>query len=132
MKELSWNPILSNLVEARGELVHLHWRLHYIAFGRLPDEAEAKRICPLWVDWQNGGKEEFEAHLAREEEKRPFSEMALFNSLEHAYHHINWAWNVRRTPEERGALAAKFADALCAEIWYNTQFYGRVSHWLWL
>lgn len=101
MRALSWNPILSNLVEARGELIHLHWRLHYIAFGRLPDEAEAKRICPLFVDWQNGGKEEFEAHLAREEEKRPFSEKALFNSLEHAYHHLNWAWNVRRTPEER-------------------------------
>ncbi len=25
----------------------------------------------------------------------------LFVRLEHAYHHLNWAWNCRRTPEER-------------------------------
>ncbi len=101
MKELSWNPILSNLCEARGEIVNLHWRLHYKAFGCLPEEALAKKMGPLLWDFLDGSKEELEAHFARAEGRRPFSETALFCGLEHAYHHLNWAWNVRRTPEER-------------------------------
>ena len=101
MKALSWNPIKSNLGEARGEIVNLHWRLHYIAFDSLPGKEEAKKMGPLLWDWKKGEQEKVEAIFARAEEKCPFSETALFYSLEHAYHHINWAWNVRRTPEER-------------------------------
>ena len=56
---------------------------------------------PILWGWTNGGKEELEANYAHAEAKRPFTESAFFYSLEHGYHHLNWAWNVRRTPEER-------------------------------
>lgn len=90
MKALTWKPILSNLTEANGELRKLHWRLHYLTFGELPED------CPKHADaWQHL------AWYARQEERHPFAEGSLFVSLEHAYHHLNWAWNCRRTPEER-------------------------------
>ena len=89
MKALTWKPILSNLTEASGELKKLYWRLHFLELGELPDS------CPNHadaseVDW-----------YARRESRAPFTEANLFVSLEHAYCHLNWAWNCRRTPEER-------------------------------
>ena len=89
MKALTWKPILSNLKEANGELIDLLWRLHYLTFGELPED------CPGRADAS------YVAWYAREEERHPFAEGGLFVSLEHAYHHLNWAWNCRRTPESR-------------------------------
>lgn len=89
MKALTWKPILSNLTEANGELKKLLWRLHYLAFGELPDD------CPNHADAS------YVAWYVRREERNPFAEGDLFVSLEHAYHHLNWAWNCRRTPEDR-------------------------------
>ena len=89
MKELAWKPILSNLREALGELDGIHLRLHFLAFGELPE------VCPL------SGDASYLAWLKKEEKRHPFNQVSLFYSLEHAYHHLNWAWNCRRTPEER-------------------------------
>ena len=87
MKTLSWKPILSNLSEAYGELTGLYCRLHFMAFGEMPD------------NWQDDGS--YKAWLEKREKEHPFTEMTLYVSLDHAYHHLNWAWNIRRTPEER-------------------------------
>ena len=89
MKALTWKPILSNLTEANVELKTLHWRLYYIQFGELPEDCPNRTdtSCVVWY--------------ARQEERHPFAEGSLFVSLEHAYHHLNWAWNCRHTPEER-------------------------------
>ena len=87
MITLSWKPILSNLSEAYGELTGLYCRLHFMAFGEMPD------------NWQDDGS--YKAWLEKREKEQPFTEMTLFVSLNHAYHHLNWAWNIRRTPEER-------------------------------
>ena len=93
MKELTWKPILSNLKEARGEIRDLHCRLHFLQFGELPEEEE-----PSPGDAMDP---EYIADLERQEKRNPFTESSLFCDLEHAYHHLNWAWNCRRTPEER-------------------------------
>jgi hypothetical protein len=89
MNALTWEPILSNLMEAHGELKKLLWRLHYLTFGELPED------CP------NHANASELAWYARPEERNQFAEGSLFVSLEHAYYHLNWAWNCRRTPEER-------------------------------
>lgn len=34
-------------------------------------------------------------------DKGPCGERRLFHRLEHAYHHLNWAWNCRRTEEDK-------------------------------
>lgn len=99
MGALSWKPILSNLAEARGEVVKLYWRLHWKEFGGLPEMSEAEKMGPVLVDWRN--KDEDEAWFAKMETKNPIDEVSLFISMEHAYHHLNWAWNCRRTPEDR-------------------------------
>lgn len=90
MKELTWEPILSNLAEARGELLRTHERLHFLEFGELPEDCH-------WI----GEKSGYIAYLRKQEQRNQFTEMSLFISLEHAYYHLNWAWNCRRTPEER-------------------------------
>ena len=114
MRTLTWKPILSNLTEASGELRKLHWRLHYIQFRELPEDCP-RRTDTSEVDW-----------YARQELRDPFDEGSLFVSLEHAYHHLNWAWNCRRTPEERvwhfsdmdGNRWSKFPDtADFADLW---------------
>ena len=89
MKALTWKPILSNLTEANGELRNLLWRLHYLVFRELPED------CPERADAS------YVAWYARQEERHPFAEGSLFVSLEHAYHHLNWAWNCRHTSEDR-------------------------------
>ncbi len=87
MKTLSWKPILSNLSEAYGELTGLYCRLHFMAFGEMPDNCQDDGSYKAWLE--------------KREKEHPFTEMTLFVSLDHAYHHLNWAWNIRRTPEER-------------------------------
>ena len=94
MMTLTWKPISLNLREALGELNDLNCYLHFLVFGDVPDgygENERK-----WL-------EKLEANL-------PFSEMSLHVSLDHAYHHINFAWNTRRTPEERAWHATNAFD----------------------
>ena len=91
MKELTWKPILSNLTEACSELRDLHCRLYYLSYGGVP------------CNWEDGDSDR--AWLEKEEKRCPFTEFSLFVSLDHAYHHINWSWNVRRTPEKRACLA---------------------------
>lgn len=90
MKELTWKPILSNLREALGELDEIHVRLHFLDFGDLP------KGC-LW----SGKAADYIAWLKKRERRNPFTVTTLFFSLEHAYHHLNWAWNCRHAPEER-------------------------------
>ena len=85
MKSLSWKPILQNLCEAYGELKDLHCRLHYLEFGDVPDDYDDSH--KTW--------------LVEQEKTHPFTENSLYVSLDHAYHHLNWAWNIRRIPEER-------------------------------
>lgn len=89
MRRLTWRPILHNLVEACRELRTLHARLHYLQFGELPEESFLKDADSqmAWLD--------------RQEDRHPFNEVTLFIRMEHAYHHLNWAWNCRRTLEER-------------------------------
>ena len=93
MKELTWKPILFNLKEAFGEIRDIHCRLHFLQFGELPEEEE-----PSPGDARDA---KYIADLERQEKRNPFTESSLFCDLEHAYHHLNWAWNCRRTPEER-------------------------------
>ena len=85
MRTLTWKPIFSNLREASGELNSLHEHLQYLAFGKVPD----------------GWDDHYKEYFMRQEQKHPLREGGLHVSLAHAYHHLNWAWNVRRTPEER-------------------------------
>ena len=85
MKSLSWKTILQNLCEANGELKDLHCHLHYLEFCDVPE------------DYNNSNKE----WLEKREKTHPFTEDSLYVSLDHSYHHLNWAWNIRRIPEER-------------------------------
>lgn len=84
-QRLSWKPILSNLREALGEINQIHLHLHYLTFGELYQNRDASYL----------------AWFKKKEERCPFNQTAFFVRLEHAYHHLNWAWNCRRTPEER-------------------------------
>lgn len=93
MKELTWKPILFNLTEAFGEIRSIHCRLHFLQFGELPEKED-----PSPGDARDA---KYIAYLERQEKRNPFTESSLFCDLEHAYHHLNWAWNCRRTPEER-------------------------------
>ena len=58
MKTLSWKPILSNLSEAYGELKNLYCRLHFMAFGEMPD------------NWKDDGS--YKAWLEKREKEHPF------------------------------------------------------------
>ena len=93
MKELTWKPILFNLTEAFGEIRSIHCRLHFLQFGELPGKED-----PSPGDARDA---KYIAYLERQEKRHPFTESSLFCDLEHACHHLNWAWNCRRTPEER-------------------------------
>ena len=90
MKELTWKPILSNLTEALGEIRGLHRLLHFLEFKEVPEEDNPSPDDADLMAW-----------LERRERRNPFNVPALFIGLEHAYHHLNWAWNCRRTQEER-------------------------------
>jgi hypothetical protein len=87
---LAIRSIQQNLTEALGELEEL-WALIQIAvFGRLlPNELEPRK--------------EYADRLA---ERLPLTDCDLFYSLDHAYHHLNFAWNCRRATEERARACA--------------------------
>ncbi len=74
-----------NLREAYGEIRELHDRLRYLELGKLPEDEDWYKT---WI-------------AERDERYHLLSEFGLHVSLDHAYHHLNWAWNARRTPEER-------------------------------
>lgn len=93
---LTWRPILSNLVEASVEISELAEHLHYLTFGEVP-EGSVLDIAT-------------HAHIER---KRPLTEFSLFVDLGHALHHLNWAWNIRHEEESR---VRKFCDS-DAERW---------------
>ena len=82
MSHLTWKLILFNLSEAHDELDELHCRLHVLTYRELPDDC-------------------IKAWLSERDRKHPFTEFSLHVSLDHAYHHLNFAWNIRRTPEKR-------------------------------
>ena len=87
MRTLTWKTIRSNLSEALGELRKLDCRLWYLFSGEVPED---------WGDDDGSHK----AWLARQEQNCPFTEFSLHTSLDHAYYHLNLAWNSRRTPLE--------------------------------
>ena len=81
---------MSNLTEALGEIRDLHRLLHFLQFRELPEEGN---LSPNNADYI--------ARLEWRERRNPFNETSLFIRLEHAYCHLNWAWNCRRTQEDR-------------------------------
>ncbi len=83
MSRLTWKLILFNLSEAHDELDELHCRLHVLTYRELPDDC----ACKAW--------------LSERDRRHPFTEFSLHARFDHAYHHLNFAWNVRRTPEKR-------------------------------
>ena len=88
MKKSPPFPIRSirlDLVEALGELEDLWARIQIAAFGKIL----AKELEP---------RKEYADRLAK---RLPMTDSDLFYSLDHAYHHLNFAWNCRRAPEER-------------------------------
>ena len=85
MKQLALKPILSNLREAQGDLMRLCARIQFIVFGEVVDESVK--------GWEES--------VAQEERRQSLTEWALFVSMAHAYHHLNFAWNCRHAPEER-------------------------------
>lgn len=42
------------------------------------------------------GDAEYLQGLRKRERRNPFGELSLFVNLEHAYHHLNMAWNSRK------------------------------------
>lgn len=89
---MTWKPIASNLREARGEIHRLAATLHYLEFGDLPERYRGRGV-EYWCEKRFG--------------KEPYSQGALFVSMEHAYHHLNWAVNCRN--EEEGKVW-RFSD----------------------
>lgn len=103
--EMPLKPILTNLVEAYGEVAELDDRIHYEIRGKF-------RPGGFWSEWHA--------------KKQPFTEGSLFVSFEYAYHHLNWACNCRhaketkvwRFSEEDGKRWGQFpSDGLFAKLW---------------
>ena len=84
MNPLTLQPILSHLTEAHEELARLFARLQFVVFGEVVDES-----VKGWAE-----------NVARDEKTSPLDERALFVSLTHAYHHLNFAWNCRHESGE--------------------------------
>ena len=110
MNELVLQPILSNLAEAHEELARLFARIQLVVFGEVVDES-----VKGWAE-----------NVARDEKTRPLDERALFDSLAHAYRHLNVAWNGRYASEEhvRRCASADFKrwsrfpeDAVFRDLW---------------
>ena len=82
---LAIRPIQCDLTEALGELEDLWARIQLAVFGKIfAKELERHK--------------EYVDVLAK---RLPLADSDLFFSLAHAYHHLNFAWNSRRAPEER-------------------------------
>ena len=110
MKQLTFQPILSNLTEAHEELARLFAQLQFLVFGEVVEESVKE-----WAET-----------VAQDERTSPLDERALFVSLVQAYRHLNVAWNGRHASKERvrrGAPAdfrrwSKFpGDAAFRDLW---------------
>ena len=87
---LAIRTIQQNLTEALGELEDLWAHIQLAVFGKiLAKELERRK--------------EYADRLA---ERLPLTDCDLFYSLDHAYHHLNFAWNCRRATEERARACA--------------------------
>ena len=75
---LTWRPMLANLVEASGEIKSLAERLYYLTFGEAPEDAVHDAEAYAYM-----------------ERKRPLTECSLFVDLEHAFHHLHWVNTVK-------------------------------------
>lgn len=78
--EMPLKPILTNLVEAYGEVAELDDRIYHAHTGEYREDG-------FWLE--------------RHEQRHPLTEGSLFVSFEHAYHHLNWACNCRHAAEEQ-------------------------------
>ena len=76
----------ANLVEANGELDELDAWLSYLHTGTVPK------------GWRG---------TERIWNRREFTVYTLYISLEHAYHHVNFAWNSRFYPAKRVVACAQ-------------------------
>ena len=81
MDAAMWNVVLFNLCEANGDLRELCAVAAYLEEGKAP------------ADW-----EEFIEGRAR---KRGFGPSWFEVTMEHVYHHVNYAWNCRHAGAER-------------------------------
>jgi hypothetical protein len=87
---LAIRTIQQNLNEALGELEDLWAHIQLAVFGKIfAKELERRK--------------EYADRLA---ERLPLTDCDLFYSLDHAYHHLNFAWNCRRATEERARACA--------------------------
>ena len=115
-----WKTVVGFLAEADDELRVLHWRLHWLQFGEMRED------CP------QSDAAKYAGWFARLEEERTFDEGTLFESLAYVYNLLNWAWNCRRTPDdrllcytsrderrwERFPRTSDFADLWPESVWY--------------
>ena len=76
----------ANLVEANGEIAELDAWLSYLHTGTVP------------TGWR-GAERIWDRHV--------FTVRTLYISFEHAYHHINYAWNSRFYPAKRVVSCAQ-------------------------
>ena len=83
-----WRMIRANLVEALAEIDDLCERLRYLEMGTLPEGAYGRWCEKCW---------------------KGTTEASLFIAMEHAYHHLCFAWNCRAFPEKR-VIACAQAD----------------------
>lgn len=67
--------ILSNLIEAHGDLMNLQARMVYLATGQARDGW--KRL----IEW--------------DVQKQQITPGILAVQMQHIYHHVNWTWNSR-------------------------------------
>ena len=76
-----WNVVLFNLCEAHGDARELCAATAYLAEGKASEEwAE-------WIEWRK--------------EKPGFGPCWFETTMEHVYHHVNYAWNCRHAGAER-------------------------------
>lgn len=81
--------ILSNLIEAHGDLMDLQARMVYLATGKAPDGW--KRL----IEW--------------DVQKKQITPGILAVQMQHIYHHVNWAWNCKNADEAR-AVRCEWRD----------------------
>ena len=86
---INWKTVVGFLAEADDELRVLHWRLHWLQFREMRED------CP------QSDAAKYTCWFARLEKERPLNEGSLFGCLQHVFRLLNWAWNCRRTSDER-------------------------------
>ena len=84
MKQLNWQSISWNLMDARGEMSHMLARVQCAAFGKVCDADLA--------DW--------EELALQEEREQPLGRHELYQSMHYIGRHLNRAWNGRHASSE--------------------------------